>query len=86
MEMIMSAMSSTAGLRQEAVSGFVCRAAATVKRWCLAYLTWRMQEAVISHLRSKSDRELKDIGLDRSQIEVRVKGEFERSRVLDWRF
>jgi uncharacterized protein YjiS (DUF1127 family) len=86
MEMIMSTMSRTAGLRQVAVSGFFWCAAATVRRWCIAYMTWRMQAAVIAHLRSKSDRELKDIGLDRSQIEAQVRGEFERSRVLDWRF
>lgn len=79
----MSTISRTAGLRQGTVSRLAWIAAAALKRWCMAYMRWRMQQAVIAHLKSKSDRELRDIGLDRSQIEARVRGEFERSRALD---
>ena len=46
------------------------------------YTSWRVQQAAIAHLRSMSDRELKDIGLSRSQIECAVMGERARDRVF----
>ena len=49
--------------------------AAIVKRWWVAYITWRIEQAAITHLYSMSDRELKDIGLTRSQIPRAVRGE-----------
>jgi len=48
---------------------------AIIKRWWIASLTRRIEEAAIAHLSSMSDRELKDIGLTRSQIPWAVKGE-----------
>jgi len=50
-----------------------------------AYLTRRIQRAAIIQLHAMSDRELKDIGLTRSQIEWAVRGEPEQ-RPLDRHF
>src|SRR5262245_25874112 len=47
----------------------------TVKKWWLAYLTWRIERLAIVRLEAMSDRELEDIGLTRSQIESAVTGE-----------
>jgi uncharacterized protein YjiS (DUF1127 family) len=57
---------------------------AAVKRWCDAYVAWRIEEAAVAQLKAMSDRELKDIGLVRSQIEIAVRGrvDHERDRVL----
>lgn len=33
-----------------------------------AFLTWRLERSAINQLNSLSDRQLKDIGLDRSEI------------------
>jgi uncharacterized protein YjiS (DUF1127 family) len=45
-----------------------------LKRCWLAYLDWRLQQLAISRLRRMSDRELKDVGLTRSQAEFQVRG------------
>jgi uncharacterized protein YjiS (DUF1127 family) len=47
---------------------------ATLKRWWVAYVTWRVHRLSIAHLRSMSDRELRDIGVARSEIESAVTG------------
>jgi uncharacterized protein YjiS (DUF1127 family) len=39
------------------------------------YLTWRLEQVVVNQLCSMSDRELKDIGLDRSGIVAAVRGD-----------
>jgi uncharacterized protein YjiS (DUF1127 family) len=44
------------------------RLAATPKRWWMAFITWRFERAAINQLSSLSDRQLKDIGLNRSEI------------------
>jgi uncharacterized protein YjiS (DUF1127 family) len=44
------------------------RLAAALKRWWVAFITWRLERAAINQLSSLSDRQLKDIGLDRSEI------------------
>jgi uncharacterized protein YjiS (DUF1127 family) len=49
--------------------------AATLKRWWVVYITWRIERTAIARLWSMSDRELKDIGLSRSEIMRAVKGE-----------
>jgi uncharacterized protein YjiS (DUF1127 family) len=41
--------------------------------WC-AYITWRIERTALARLSLMSDRELKDIGLSRSQIECAVIG------------
>ena len=48
----------------------------TVKLWWVAYLTRRMERVAIMQLHTMSERELRDIGLTRCQIEQAVKGEF----------
>jgi uncharacterized protein YjiS (DUF1127 family) len=40
---------------------------ATLTRWWVAYMTWRIERA-ITQLQSMGDRDLKDIGLTRSSI------------------
>ena len=50
--------------RQFWVSGVV----ALLKRWLVAYRSWKTEQAAIARLHSMSDRELKDIGLTRSAI------------------
>ncbi len=63
---------------RRALAGAVVRAAGrTMKRWWLAYMTWRIERLAISRLSAMSDRQLKDIGILRSQIEIAVKGETE---------
>ena len=41
---------------------------ATLKQWCVTYMGWRAENMAIAHLRAMSDRELRDIGLMRSQV------------------
>jgi uncharacterized protein YjiS (DUF1127 family) len=53
---------------------------ATLNRWCVAYLTWRIERAAITQLGSMSDRQLGDIGISRSEIVSAVKGEVDRAR------
>jgi uncharacterized protein YjiS (DUF1127 family) len=55
---------------------------ATLHRWCVAYLTWRIERAAIAQLRSMSDRQLTDIGISRSEIMSAVKGGAESNRAF----
>jgi uncharacterized protein YjiS (DUF1127 family) len=48
---------------------------AVMKRWWLAQLARRFEREAIIRLHAMSDRELKDIGLSRSQIAHAVRGE-----------
>jgi uncharacterized protein YjiS (DUF1127 family) len=73
MEMIMSMISSTTTYRANA-RGIFQALANTLKRWCVAYVTWRMENIAIAQLRAMSDRELEDIGLTRSDIARAVTG------------
>jgi uncharacterized protein YjiS (DUF1127 family) len=56
------------------------RLAAALKRWWVAYLTWRLEQVVIDQLWPMTDRYLKDIGLTRSEITTAVKGDATRDR------
>jgi len=47
---------------------------AILNDWWVAYMTRRIERAAIAQLMSMSDRELKDIGLVRSDIRRRVAG------------
>jgi uncharacterized protein YjiS (DUF1127 family) len=40
----------------------------TLKGWCAAYITWRIEQAANAHLWAVSDRELKDIRLTRGDL------------------
>lgn len=44
------------------------------KRWRSAYKSWLVERAAITQLSSLSDRQLKDIGLNRSEIIDAVRG------------
>ena len=46
-------------------------------RWRRAYSEWRLQRMAMAQLDHMSDHELKDIGLDRGQIEAGVRGDLE---------
>jgi uncharacterized protein YjiS (DUF1127 family) len=70
----MSTISTTLA-SSEAFSGnsWTTRSAAVLKRWWMAYLTWRLEQAAIAQLGALGDRELKDIGLRRCEIEGAVR-------------
>ena len=74
----MSTISSKAARHSKAAYGPLAMARAAVKRWWDAFIAWRVQEAAIAQLTSMSDRDLKDIGLPRSQIEAAVRGNCQR--------
>jgi uncharacterized protein YjiS (DUF1127 family) len=82
METIMSIMSSattsTQGISRQSRTGALL---ATLQRWWVAYITWRLEQAAIARLCSMSDRELRDIGITRSGIPnaVMVRAEFDRT-------
>ena len=57
------------------------RLAAALKSLWTAFIAWRQRQAALAHLQAMSDRELRDIGLSRSQIECAVTGERARDRV-----
>ena len=83
MEMTMSttmgAAAATPGLRRRS---WAAGLTATLKQWWRSYLKRRMERAAASQLWSLSDRELKDIGLTRSQIMGVVTGEVARDRTF----
>ncbi|MGA7253056.1 MAG: DUF1127 domain-containing protein [Pseudolabrys sp.] len=79
MSAIFSATAATRGITgRSCVNG----TAATLNRWWAAYVTWRLERAAINTLSSLNDRELKDMGLDRSEIMGAVKGRVARERVF----
>jgi uncharacterized protein YjiS (DUF1127 family) len=51
-----------------------------IRRFWQALLRWRDEQAARAHLSAMSDRELRDIGLNRADIRFAVKGELDRSR------
>lgn len=55
---------------------------AALGRWWMAYMTWRIEQQAYARLAMMSDRELKDIGLTRSEIGAAVRGEIVRDRVI----
>jgi uncharacterized protein YjiS (DUF1127 family) len=81
--MIMSTISSIASQRTIA-SVIADTLWSAVSRWWVSYMTWRVEQLAISRLQEMSDRQLKDIGIARSQIEAAVTGEIARDRML-WR-
>lgn len=55
--------------------------AATLRRWWVAYVTWRIERLAVSRLAVMGDRELGDIGIARPQIGLAVTGGLGRQRV-----
>ncbi len=58
------------------------RLAAALKRWWAAYISWLLERVAINQLSSLSDRQLKDIGLDRSEIMGAVRNGVSRGHTL----
>ena len=54
-----------------------------LKRWRSTYKAWRIQQAAIKRLNLLDDRQLKDIGLHRSEITRVVLEGARRGRVFD---
>jgi uncharacterized protein YjiS (DUF1127 family) len=82
MEMIMSTVLDT-DIRHESVAAGVGGAAmAAIKRSLARYLAWRAQASAIAHLKSMSERELRDIGLTRAEIPFVVRQGRRRDRIL----
>jgi uncharacterized protein YjiS (DUF1127 family) len=50
------------------------RIGVALQRWWLAYMEWRLQRLAANLLHRMSDRQLKDLGLTRSQIELAARG------------
>jgi uncharacterized protein YjiS (DUF1127 family) len=65
---------------RDLVKDLVKNLGATLNRWCVAYLTWRIERAAITQLGSMSDRQLSDIGISRSEIMGAVQGAVDRAR------
>lgn len=78
--MIMSTISNTTA--DKTSGGILGRLTGACKHLWTAFITWRQQRAAVAHLKSMSDRELKDIGLTRSQIECAVMGERARDGAI----
>ena len=77
----MSTISSTPAAAQGTTGHpWTGRLAGALKRWWVAYITWRLEQVVVDQLWPMSNRYLKDIGLTRSEITTAVKGDTTRNR------
>jgi uncharacterized protein YjiS (DUF1127 family) len=75
MEMIMSTtLETTASAPELAGASWANSILASAKRAWVAYISWRIQRAAIDQLSAMSDRQLKDIGLTRSEIVAAARG------------
>jgi uncharacterized protein YjiS (DUF1127 family) len=84
MMMMMSEFSKAVLPRPFGTESAPSRIGKVLMRWYLAYMDWRLQGLAINRLRHMSDRELKDIGLLRSQIEFEVRGRAGGHPALLW--
>jgi uncharacterized protein YjiS (DUF1127 family) len=75
MEMTMSMISTTTLPHRVADDTRLRAIGAALKGWWTAYVNWRLEQLAINRLHSMSDRELKDMGVSRGQIEYAVRGE-----------
>ena len=72
----MSTISNAAVVQSDPVADtFLKGVGRILKGWWVAYMNWRLQQLAISRLRSMGDRELKDIGISRAQIEVAARSD-----------
>jgi uncharacterized protein YjiS (DUF1127 family) len=78
----MTTISNATTSTERAGQSWKARLVANLKRWWTAVMTWRAEQAAIDQLAAMNDRELRDIGLSRTEIASAV-----RSRaVCDRRF
>jgi len=54
----------------------------SIRRWWIAYLEWRLHQLAATQLHGMTDRELKDIGLTRSEIEAALRGDLQRDHIM----
>jgi uncharacterized protein YjiS (DUF1127 family) len=73
-------MSAPGGVHTIARPARAWRVGHALKAWWAAYRRRRTERLMIGHLRGMSDRELKDIGIVRSQIDFVVRPGDERYR------
>jgi len=78
----MSMISSISTQSETVASSLTQLVWSTARRWWLAYLRWRIEQLTIDRLWSMSDRQLKDIGIVRSEIEFAVRHGIERDRII----
>lgn len=76
----MTTLSNTATRHASEAPGILAVLASGIRRWWAGYISWRLQAGAIAHLKSMSDRQLKDIGISRSQIDFAVRGVVERDQ------
>jgi uncharacterized protein YjiS (DUF1127 family) len=76
--MIMSTVSNATLQRDVYPAALSMRVAGAVRRWWIAYMKLRFHDMAVRQLQSMSDRELKDIGVSRAEIEIRVRDDDDR--------
>lgn len=77
----MSTMTRTPAAVPGASAGSASRwLGAVLRRWWVAYMRRRLEGLAMRQLRAMSDRELKDIGVVRSQVEFSVRSDRDRDR------
>jgi uncharacterized protein YjiS (DUF1127 family) len=80
-EMVMRTLSNTTA-RLQSVATQPSQLIARLQSWWVTYLGWRIQHEAILQLEALSDRELRDIGLRRCEIESVVKSDLKRERAF----
>jgi len=78
MEAVLSASALLHGRAAQSVGRSVVRA---FKRWRAAYTAWHRERRAIAELLSMSDRDLRDIGINRCDILRAVRGDTTRERM-----
>jgi hypothetical protein len=79
----MSTISSApVGLEDRVGQSWAGRLGATLKRWCVAYIMWRIEQAALAKLYAMSDHHLKGIWLTRSAIAGAVRMKWALARTL----
>jgi uncharacterized protein YjiS (DUF1127 family) len=77
-------MSSISGLadQRDGAGAIVYAIGTGMMRWWVAYTSWRIERLAVSRLQAMSDRQLKDMGLVRSQIAFAVRKGIGRERTM----
>jgi uncharacterized protein YjiS (DUF1127 family) len=83
MEMIMG-MTSTVPIAAQGIPGrsWGKELGALLARWWVAHMARHLEQRALAALASMSDRELKDIGLTRTDIPAAVRGQIIRDRAI----